>query len=81
MKFVDESARKLFTANKDGVLFEFGHKQSDNQFWNGVKHYSSGKQSRIRFPRTQEPEGGKLKVKKTQAPRVAVLESRVSRDG
>jgi hypothetical protein len=53
MKFVDEAARRIFTANKDGVLFEFGHKQSDEHFWTGVKYYSSGKQSRIRLPRTQ----------------------------
>jgi phosphoribosyl-ATP pyrophosphohydrolase len=53
MKFVDEEARKTFTANKDGVLFEFAHKQPDSSFWNGVKYYSSGKQSKIRIPRTQ----------------------------
>ena len=53
MEFVDEAARKTFTANKDGVLFEFAHKQPDSAYWNGVKYYSSGKQSRVRFPRTQ----------------------------
>jgi hypothetical protein len=53
MQFVDETARKTFTANKDGVLFEFAHKQPDSAYWNGVKYYSSGKQSRVRFPRTQ----------------------------
>jgi hypothetical protein len=53
MKFVDEAARKTFTANKDGILFEFAHNQPDDHFWNGIKHYSSGKQSKIRFPRTQ----------------------------
>jgi len=52
MKFVDETARKTFTANKDGIFFEFAHNQSDDNFWTGVKYYSSGKQSRIRFPRT-----------------------------
>jgi hypothetical protein len=51
--FVDEAARKTFTANKDGILFEFAHKQPDRQYWNGVKYYSSGKQTKIRFPRTQ----------------------------
>ncbi len=50
--FVDESARKMFTANKDGVLFEFAHKQSDANYWNGVKHYSSGKRGTLRVPRT-----------------------------
>ena len=53
IKFIDETARKTFTANKEGVLFEFAHKQPDDNFWNGVKYYSSGKQSKIRFPRTQ----------------------------
>jgi len=52
IEFVDETARKTFTANKDGVLFEFAHKQPDSQYWNGVKYYSSGKQSKIRIPRT-----------------------------
>jgi len=53
MELVDETARKTFTANKDGVVFEFAHKQPDNAYWNGVKYYSSGKQSKVRFPRTQ----------------------------
>lgn len=50
---VDDTLRKVFTANKDGVVFEFRHKQVEPDFWNGVKHYGSGKQSRIRLPRTQ----------------------------
>jgi len=53
MELVDEAARKTFTANKDGILFEFAHKQPDSAFWNGTKYYSSGKQSKVRFPRTQ----------------------------
>jgi hypothetical protein len=53
MEITDEAARKIFTANKDGIVFEFAHKQPDNAFWNGVKYYSSGKQSKVRFPRTQ----------------------------
>jgi hypothetical protein len=53
MHFVDEAARKTFTANIGGTLFEFAHKQPDTAYWNGVKHYSSGKQTKIRFPRTQ----------------------------
>jgi hypothetical protein len=51
--FVDEAARKTFTANRDGILFEFAHKQPDTAYWNGTKYYSSGKQSKIRIPRTQ----------------------------
>jgi len=50
---VDDVARKTFTANKDGAVLEFAHKQPDTGYWNGVKHYGSGKQSRIRLPRTQ----------------------------
>lgn len=53
MELVDEAARKTFTANKDGILFEFAHKQPDSAYWNGTKYYSSGKQSKVRFPRTQ----------------------------
>ena len=52
LQFTDEAARKTFTANKDGILFEFAHKQPDSAYWNGVKYYSSGKQTKIRFPRT-----------------------------
>jgi hypothetical protein len=53
MQIVDETARKTFTANKDGVVFEFAHRQPDNAYWNGVKYYSSGKQCKVRFPRTK----------------------------
>jgi hypothetical protein len=51
---INDAARKTFTANKDGIVFEFAHKQPDNDYWNGVKHYGSGKQSKIRLPRTPE---------------------------
>jgi len=50
---IDDAPRKTFTANKDGAVLEFAHKQPDSGYWNGVKHYGSGKQSRIRLPRTQ----------------------------
>ena len=52
MEVVDDAARKTFKGNRDGVVFEFAHKQSDRAYWNGVKYYSSGKQSNFRFPRT-----------------------------
>jgi hypothetical protein len=52
-KVLDDVARKTFTANKDGAVLEFAHKQPDSGYWNGVKHYGSGRQSRIRLPRTQ----------------------------
>lgn len=52
-KVVDDVARKTFTANKDGAVFEFAHKQPDSDYWNGVKYYASGKRSRIRLPRTR----------------------------
>jgi len=52
MKVVDDVPRKTFIANRDGAVFEFAHKQPDSNYWNGVKHYGSGKQSKIRLPRT-----------------------------
>jgi hypothetical protein len=52
-KVVDDAIRKTFTANKDGAVMEFAHKQPDNDFWNGVKYYGSGRRSKIRVPRTQ----------------------------
>jgi len=52
-KVIDDAPRKTFTVNKDGAVFEFAHKQPDNEYWNGVKHYSSGKQSKIRVRRSQ----------------------------
>lgn len=55
-KVVDDAARKTFTANIDGAVFEFAHRQPDNEFWNGVKYYGSGKRSSIRFRRTQPAE-------------------------
>jgi len=51
-KVVDDAARKTFTTCKDGVVFEFSHKQPDREFWNGVKYYGSGTRSRIRIRRT-----------------------------
>jgi len=51
---VDDAPRKTFTVNKDGAVLEFAYKQPDSDYWNGVKHYGSGKQSKIRFPRTRE---------------------------
>ena len=53
---VDDSIRKTFTANKDGAVLEFGHKQPDAGFWQGVKYYGSGKRNKIRFQRTQKEE-------------------------
>jgi hypothetical protein len=53
MKVTDDVPRKTFTSIKDGAVFEFAHKQPDSNYWTGVKHYGSGKQSKIRLPRTQ----------------------------
>ena len=53
IKVTDDSARKVFTANKDGAVLVFGHSQPDAAYWNGVKHYGSGPSSRIRIRRTQ----------------------------
>jgi hypothetical protein len=53
VKVIDDAVRKVFTANKDGAVWVFGHKQPDAAYWNGVKHYGSGPSSRIRVRRTQ----------------------------
>lgn len=51
-KVTDESARRTFTAKKDGAVFEFSHNQPDAAFWNGVKYYGSGSRSKIRIRRS-----------------------------
>jgi hypothetical protein len=56
IKVSDDSARKVFTANKDGAVWEFAHKQPDPAFWVGKKHYGSGPTNRVRMPRTQSVE-------------------------
>lgn len=63
---VDDSVRKVFTVNKDGAVWVFGHSQSDAAYWNGVKHYGSGPSSRVRIRRTQAVVVAKLpKTKKS----------------
>ena len=53
---INDAGRKTFTVNKDGIVLEFAHKQPDDNYWNGVKYYGSGKQSKIRLTRTpREP--------------------------
>lgn len=52
VKVSDDPARKVFTANRDGAVLMFSHKQSDPAFWVGVKHYGSGTSSRVRMRRT-----------------------------
>jgi len=52
VEVVDDTARKVFTANKDGAVLVFRHSQPDAEYWNGVKHYGSGPSSRIRIRRT-----------------------------
>jgi hypothetical protein len=59
---VDDAVRKVFTANKDGAVWVFGHSKPDAAYWNGVKHYGSGLSSRIRIRRTQTV-GAKLPKK------------------
>ena len=53
IKVSDDSARKVFTAKKDGAVLMFSHKQPDPAFWVGMKHYGSGASSRVRMRRTQ----------------------------
>lgn len=57
-KVVNDAARKTFTANKDGAVFEFAHSQPDTAYWKGVKYYGSGSRSVIRIPRapSESPE-------------------------
>ena len=54
-KVVNDTVRKTFTAKTDGAILEFAHKQPDSAFWNGVKYYGSGSNSRIRIRRTARP--------------------------
>ncbi len=51
-KVLNDATRKTFTANADGAILEFAHRQPDLGFWTGVKYYGSGKSSRIRIRRT-----------------------------
>ncbi|HEV7868294.1 MAG TPA: hypothetical protein VGO90_11465 [Chthoniobacteraceae bacterium] len=53
---VDDAVRKTFTVRSEGVVMEFAHKQSDSAYWNGVKYYGSGSNSRIRIRRSALPE-------------------------
>ncbi|MEZ0253730.1 MAG: hypothetical protein ACAI37_00530 [Chthoniobacter sp.] len=52
VQVVDDPVRKVFTVNKDGAVWVFGHSQSDAAYWNGVKHYGSGPTSRVRIRRS-----------------------------
>jgi hypothetical protein len=54
VKVANDTARKVFTANKDGAVLVFGHSQTDIAYWTGVKHYGSGPSSRIRVRRSQD---------------------------
>ena len=54
VKVENDAARKVFTANREGAVFEFSHKQPDPAFWTGMKHYGSGPSSRIRIRRAQQ---------------------------
>jgi hypothetical protein len=51
-KVVNDHPRKRFTANIDGAVLEFAHRQPDAAFWSGVKYYASGANNRIRIVRT-----------------------------
>ena len=53
IKVADDAGRKIFTAMGYGGILEFPYKQADENFWNGMKYYSSGTRNKIRFPRTQ----------------------------
>jgi hypothetical protein len=51
---VNDVARGRFTARMNGAILEFAHKQPDAAFWNGMKYYGSGSNSRIRIRRTAQ---------------------------
>lgn len=51
-KVVNDTLRKTFTARVDGAVLEFAHRQPDVAYWNGIKYYGSGSNSRIRVSRT-----------------------------
>ncbi len=53
VKVSDDSARKVFTTNRDGAVLVFAHNQPDPAFWVGMKHYGSGPSSRVRMRRSQ----------------------------
>ncbi len=55
-KVVNDLTRKTFTANTEGAILEFAHKQIDPAFWIGVKYYGSGTHNRVRIRRTPAPE-------------------------
>lgn len=65
-KVINDATRKTFTANADGAVLEFAHRQPDVSFWNGVKHYGSGKSSRIRIRRTPAVEAAPAVVVATE---------------
>jgi len=70
---VDDPARKVFTANKDGAVWVFGHSQSDAAYWNGVKHYGSGPSSRVRIRRSQAVAAKLPKARKSRRREVEQL--------
>ena len=57
-KVLNDSARKIFVAKKDGVVFEFAYRQADAAFWNGLKYYGSGSRSKFRIRRSPSAVAG-----------------------
>lgn len=53
-KVLNDVTRKIFTLHRDGVVFEFAHRQPDDEYWSGVKYYASGSRSRVRLKRTPD---------------------------
>ena len=51
-KVLNDSARKVFVARRDHVLFEFGYTQPDPSFWTGLKYYGSGARTKFRIRRS-----------------------------
>jgi hypothetical protein len=66
VKLVDDAVRGVFTMKRDGIVFEFSHKQRDLGFWVGTKHYGSGPSSRIRIRRTPVVNSSKVSTSKIE---------------
>lgn len=53
-QLINDIPRKTFIVKIEDAVFEFPHKQPDQAYWSGIKHYGSGTSSRVRIRRTQE---------------------------
>ena len=59
---VNDVGRKTFTTRIGTAVLEFSHKQADASYWNGVKYYGSGPNSRIRIRRSPAEAAAKTSI-------------------